>query len=119
SSVRHPSEGRAACPPDGSDRGRAVTTSVILHRMGERRNTAMPPPNRPPAGPREGRKTPVLRAFPRFGPHDRLAKTERPDAMMAHRLCIALSFFCIWLWDALPLHAAQAASTPGASAPIP
>jgi len=38
--------------------------------------------------------------------------------MMAHRLCIALSFFYIWLWDVAPLHAAQAASTRGDSAAI-
>ena len=38
--------------------------------------------------------------------------------MMAHRLCVALSFFYIGLWRAAPLRAAQAASTPGDSAAV-
>src|SRR2546427_5791626 len=34
---------RSASTPDGSDRGRAVTTSAILHRIRKVRNPAIPP----------------------------------------------------------------------------
>src|SRR5437879_8107893 len=121
-----PADGSCASTPDGSDRGRAVTTSVILHRIREVRNTAIPPlETAPRLVPREG-ESPVLRAFPPIGPRDRLAETARLGAMRAHRpcsgnairICIALSFFYIGLWGVAPLRAAPAPSTPGDSAAL-
>src|SRR5438445_502739 len=76
------------------------------------------PPTDPPPTLPDGRKAPVLRGFPRPGPRDTLAETARLGPMMAHRLCVALSFFYIGLWRAAPLRAAQAASTPGDSAAV-
>src|SRR5438445_13847935 len=76
------------------------------------------PPTDPPPTLPDGRKAPVLRGFPRPGPRDTLAETARLGPMMAHRLCVALSFFYIGLWRAAPLRAAQAVSTTGDSSAV-
>src|SRR5438132_8307366 len=76
------------------------------------------PPTDPPPTLPDGRKALVSRAFPRLGPRDTLAETARLGPMMAHRLCIALSFFYIGLWRVAPLRAAQDTGATGDSAAI-